>query len=294
MSFSVKSNPSVPSIRFIPRAERMGQTEKQNKPIDKKVDALANNKIVPLSPPKTSERKVIEISGEDLAKLRYAQASMKMETSDGTPLEELTQTMLSRGFDAKHAINVVEMSPSKLDSPAKKRVAFDTRRTSAARAAAKHYLGDEFSATIKLHKKNELAPNEYEGLRHLTFKNNKIPHGIRTIWIKAWNTWHDDELLKSNNIVKGTWGHLIKLRMAMSTDPVRSKLALGHSGFKESPTKRKTRRPIKRKLDMREKDHKSPSKVLKLRPDSIRRSLKPSREETKPRIQSERRRTSKK
>lgn len=286
MSFNRISNPHVPRHDFIPRSQRETISDEKGQEVLQKVDLAAKETLSFITPPRTPERNVIEISAEELARLRYAQASMKTETSDGLSLEELTQKMLKEGYDSRHAINVVEMSPSKYDSPEKKRVAFDTRRTSAARAAAKHYLGAEFSATIKLHKKDEPAAKEYEGLRHLTFENKKIPEWIRIIWIEAWEKWHNDDLLADNNIIKGTWGHLIKLRMAMSTDPVRSELAIGHSGFKLSPVRRKTatrrrttsinfeKKGFKRRLPHKEMKPRNQTKAQKNHSDTVRGSIR--------------------
>ena len=140
------------------------------------------------------------------------------------------------------------MPPGPEDSPLKpqeigKLVAFDTRRTKAARLAANVQSDDAFFAYVKMKKHNELAIEEYENLRHLTFENKSIPESIRRVWIKEWGKWHDSTLLEGNGIIPKTWGHLIKLRMAMSMDQSRSNQAKTNAGFKVSPFVRKTKEP---------------------------------------------------
>lgn len=238
-----KYNPEVFRPIFV--SQRKDNKKDQEKPCEEKVEIVQARTLPtpPIQSPISKTKRRQKISGEELARLRYAQASMKSETSDGISLQELTRRMMNEGFDENSAIRVVLMSPSKDDSPKKKLVAFDTRRTSAARAAAKKSLDQIFEATVEKYSKHDPAPTEYSALEHLTFHNKKIPHWVRRIWIDAWRTWHEDALLRRNNITVGTWGHLIKLRMAMSTDPSRRALSFTQSGFKKSPVKRPMRRP---------------------------------------------------
>lgn len=242
MSSPIKHNPDVFRPVFRPRT-RDTQPHTEAKVVEK-IEEVKEEVLLRTPPgsPRFQSGAIKEISGEELVRLRYAQASMKSETGDGLPLEELTRRMMTDGYDENYPIRVVLMSPSKNDSPNKKAVAYDTRRTSAARAASKRKLDAIFTATVIRYSKHDAAPREYAALEHLTFKNTKIPGWVRDIWIEAWNTWHDESLLKKCNIKVGTWGHLVKLRMAMSTDPSKSKMSLIHSGFKESPMKRASRK----------------------------------------------------
>lgn len=184
-----------------------------------------------------------------LGKLRYAQATMRDTTSDGLPVDQMAKNMREAGYDRKHPINVVIMPPGPHDSPLKpqepgKLVAFDTRRTKAARKVAREVLPDEeFFAYVKLKDHKEPAENEYESLKHLTFKNNKIPEHIRKVWIHEWNRWHEPRRLAEAGITPQTWGHLIKLRMAMSMNVSDSDKAKTNAGFKVSPFVRKSREP---------------------------------------------------
>ncbi len=211
-------------------------TERRNRR-DEKVDTASQAalgrpvKRAPISPVKL-------LNNEGVKKLRYAQASMKDTTRDGTAVTQLAKTMATKGYDRRHPIHVVTMPPGPADSPGDKKVAYDTRRTKAARQAATE--DKEFFAYVKMKDHSETAEKDYESLRHLTFENKGIPHFIRSAWIREWDKWHDPDLLKQHGIVPKSWGHLIKLRMAMSIDRSRSNQAKTNAGFKESPFVRKT------------------------------------------------------
>lgn len=169
-------------------------------------------------------------------------------TGDGLPVSELVRKMREDGYDARYPMQFVQMPPGPGDSPLKpgqahKMVSMDTRRLSAARAVAKMAGSENFRAAARVHEANDPAPVEYEQLRHLTFQNRKIPPWVRTIWIAQWNEWHKPEMLTAHGIVSGSWGHLIKLRMAMSTNVERSAQAATNAGFKKSPDVRKSRAP---------------------------------------------------
>lgn len=189
----------------------------------------------------------VKLGKEALKNLRYAQASMKDTTKDGIAVAQMAINMAKTGYDRKYPINVVIMPAGPADSPLKpqetgKLVAFDTRRTKAARIAAKALSNNDFFAYARLKNHSEPAEQEYESLRHLTFENKLIPQKIRKIWILEWDKWHDKRLLDGYGITPKTWGHLIKLRMAMSMDKFRSNQAKTHAGFKESPFLRKTKK----------------------------------------------------
>ena len=105
---------------------------------------MNNNNIPPNNnyrPPHVVRRKQKEeVYRVDPQKLRYAQASMKDETRNGLPIAELVENMLNTGFNKKYPIRVIHMPPGPGDSPEGKLVAFDTRRTKAARQADRRLL----------------------------------------------------------------------------------------------------------------------------------------------------------
>lgn len=251
-----------PVATELPHVSSSKEPEKVNK-VAQDSEVFITPPSSPRSIPSTPTKGLFQASSDHLARLRYAQASMKDATSDGIPLETLKNRMLSDGYNPEHPIRTVVMSPTKGESPKKKLVAFDTRRTSAARAAARE--NDTFEAMLEMHDKHETAQKEYEGLKHLTFHNRKIPRHIRDQWITKWNEWHLPEVLEKWNLQVGTWGHLVKLRMAMSTDPVSQRLAKKHSGFQTSPVKRTTlkrrvhddfsRKKSKPTFDLNDKKH---------------------------------------
>jgi hypothetical protein len=195
---------------------------------------------------KTPNQSPKKLSKEALKNLRYAQSSMKDTTGDGLPIEQMVSNMKTEGYKREYAMNVVIMPPGSQDSPLKpseagKMVAFDTRRTKAAREAAKQLVDEEFHAFAQIREHHEPAEKEYRALEHLTFENKKIPQHIRKVWIKEWNRWHSNSRLEKRGITPKTWGHLIVLRMAMSMEIEKSDKAETHAGFKESPFVRKTR-----------------------------------------------------
>ena len=183
-----------------------------------------------------------EIYRIDPQKLRYAQSSMKDETRDGLAIPELVKIMKSSGYDNNYPIRVVHMPAGQNDSPNEKLVSFDTRRTKAARQADRELENTKFYALAKIQHYNDLAEEEYTSLKHLTFYNKKIPRYIRSEWILAWDEWHEKDRLEEAGIKPRTWGHLVKLRMAMSMDRKRSFHADNHNGFKESPFVRVTKK----------------------------------------------------
>lgn len=237
--------------------EQEGDRSKAMKVKQERTEKVENATKSPLKrvvnsalPPQNSS--TVKLYKKDIAELRYAQATMKDTTRDGLPVEQMAKNMAQAGYDRKYPIHVVIMPPGPEDSPLKpqetgKLVAFDTRRTKAARIAAKELSNDEFFAYVKMKNHNELATQEYESLRHLTFENKSIPEFIRKVWITEWDKWHDPTLLDSKGIVPKTWGHLIKLRMAMSMDQSRSNQAETNAGFKVSPFVRKTQDPAQQK-----------------------------------------------
>ncbi len=262
MSYQALIAPQTPSLPppslLNPEQSSLIVAQEQNPSVEidetseVKADVVFQQKATPQTPPRQQPkatpatpptRGLISVSADKLQQLRYAQSSMSTETGDGIPLDELKDRMLSDGFIPEHAIRTVIMSPSRGESPSKKWVAFDTRRTSAARSAARE--DSDFQASLRLHGKHEPAQEEYEALRHLTFYNRKIPPRIRQQWIKSWHQWHRPEVLAEWNITPKTWGHLIKLRMGMSTDPKRKAIAEQLSGFVQSPHKRSRTRRVK-------------------------------------------------
>ena len=185
----------------------------------------------------SSSKGIYWLDAQSLLRLRYAQASMKGETRDGLSLEELINNIRNEGFNSKYPIRVVIMERSIGDTPKKeKAVAFDTRRKHAVRQLARENLSG-LRVPIEIHYGETKAEVEFEGMRHLVFDNKKIPERVRADWIKSWYKWNDLEFLKTKNITKGSWAHLVKLRMAMTQDSERKRRVAQESGFKESPYK---------------------------------------------------------
>lgn len=220
---------------------------KEKRARDEAVDKASKTALNrPVKPAPLSPVSPAKLNNEGIKRLRYAQASMKDTTRDGLPVQELAKNMAKKGYDRRHPIHVVTMPPGPDDSPLKpnetgKLVAYDTRRTKAARQAA--HEEEEFFAYVKMKDHREIAEADYESLRHLTFENKAIPTFVRRVWVQEWNKWHDPQLLKENDIIPKSWGHLIKLRMAMSLDKSRSNQAKTSAGFKESPFVREAKKP---------------------------------------------------
>ena len=105
------------------------------------------------------------------SKLRYAQASMKDETRNGLPIPTLVENMKKEGYNPRYPIRVVRMSPAKDDSPGDNLVAYDTRRTNAARKAYREL--EDFLVVAEVVDYKAPAEEEYRQLQHLTFENRK-------------------------------------------------------------------------------------------------------------------------
>ena len=111
-------------------------------------------------------------------------------------------------------------------------VSFDNRRLVAAKRALAKGADPKVHAIIV--DQDEAAAREYATLRGLALSPRKpLSRAAARDLREAWNTWDDPELLADQGIRKGSWGHCIKIRMAMDLNPRR--LAESTSGYAETP-----------------------------------------------------------
>ena len=182
-------------------------------------------------------------------RLRASQDSVSCVTGGGITLEALGETFATEGWDpTRDPLKVVKMPGTDMDpvedGANHHLVSFDNRRRSALMIALRQEADPGVVADVHTH--DEPAVSEYKNLKKFAKSGPRsIPQHIRNHIKNAWRTWNDPVRLRKHGITPRSWGHCIKIRMAMGAE--KGDLAKLYNGFHETPKKR--RRGQKRRAD---------------------------------------------
>lgn len=253
-----KSTTAPPSFSYL-SAARAGLDSTPTHPLASRVStpplleapvALASPSYDDNRPLSPREGKGVRLTVDQLWRIRPSQDSIASATREGQTLKALGHSIAISGWNDKcPPITLVKMPGTDYDPVEEDAlhhlVAYDNRRRSAIRRALEAGASPAVIATI--HHADDPAHNEFRRLRAFTHaESSPIPEYIREHMQDAWNEWNDDTLLDEYGIIRASWGHLIKLRMAMGFNE--GYLAHEYNGFQRTPVKRPLSRAMAKKV----------------------------------------------